>query len=567
MRNGVRTGFWRAGFTLLLGSALVSCGASGNGGSATSGGGSSAPASSTLGSSSGTSSTSTSSRGSSGTAGSSGSSGNASSSNGGSGSSSVAGSSSSGSSGGSGCGTNLLANPSFATNTNGWMGYQSTLTQVANSSAPGGPYAALVTEASAANNGSGFSIQGNPATVPSATAGNSYTATGYVAASAQSSVGKTIQLVLREEDSGGNIVQLWIATSTLTTSFQELATSATVQNSGDSLDLYVFQSDSAAGDAFFAADLTFEQACSASSSGGGGSSSGGVSSSSRSSGGTSSSSSGSGTSSSSSGSGTSSSSSGSGGTQAQCPCATAPAMPTAVPSGYTRIFGEDFNTAATVGNFDNVYGTEFGEYIGPAPQPDGSEAAYVPTEVLSVANGSLFYDLHTDSSGTPVAAAPQPMNSQGFLYGQVGIAIKMDSETEPQNYKIAFLLWPTTGAWTNEVDFAETQPDLDVDFSVNSLLTDNSPNFDLTDGNQDTGVNLTDGMYHTFLVTWTATALTVSIDGITKATFSAGSGADPAQQMRVSLQAEGWIPGGNNAISPASAAVVEVPYIYINQYN
>jgi len=242
-------------------------------------------------------------------------------------------------------------------------------------------------------------------------------------------------------------------------------------------------------------------------------------------------------------------------------------MPAAAPSGYSRIFTEDFTTNAPVGDFDNVYGSEFGEYDSPAPQPDGSDAAYAPNEVLSAANGSMYYDLHTDSSGTPVVAAPQPMNSGGFEYGQVGMAIRLDSETGPQNYKIAFLMWPTTGAWTNEVDFAETQPSLGDDIGVNSLLSNDEPNFDQADANQDAGVNLNDGKYHTFLVDWTPTALTVSIDGVVKATFPASSGADPAQAMRVSLQAEGWIPGGSGAISPSSTAVVEVPYIYINQWN
>jgi Carbohydrate binding domain/Glycosyl hydrolases family 16 len=438
---------------------------------------------------------------------------------------------------------NLIANWSFESatvGTSGWQGWQSTLRRVANADAPNGHYVALVTEAS----GEGYSIQDNPNTIPSAVAGTTYAATAYAAAASASAAGKTVSLVLREEDANGNIVMLWPVSTTLTTTFQQLQTSATVQNSGDSLDIYIYQGGSTAGDAFFADAITLLA-------GGGGGSPPTVDAGQPDA----------------STTVTITTPDSGAGTQNQCPCTTAPAMPTDVPSGYTRIFAEDFDTNATVGNFDNVYGSEFGEYVGPAPQPDGSEAAYVPTEVLSVANGSLYYDLHTDSSGTPVAAAPQPMSEQGFLYGQVGIAIRMDSETEPQNYKIAFLLWPTTGAWTNEVDFAETQPDLDVDFSINSLLTNNAPNFDLTDGNEDTGVNLTDGKYHTFLVTWTPAALTVSIDGVTKATFSAGSGADPAQEMRVSLQAEGWIPGGNAAIAPASAAVVEVPYIYINQYN
>ena len=247
------------------------------------------------------------------------------------------------------------------------------------------------------------------------------------------------------------------------------------------------------------------------------------------------------------------------------PAGAKPVMPATAPSGYTRLFTGTFPTNAPVGQFDNIYGSQWGEYTGPAPQPDGSQAAYNPSEVLSVSNGSLFYNLHTDSSGTAVAAAPQVDNYAGFLYGQVGLAVKLDSESGPQGYKIAFLMWPTSGSWTNEVDFAETQTNFAQDFAVSSLLTNDSPNFSSLD-NGDTGVNLMDNKYHVFLVTWTPTALTVSIDGVTKATFPASSGADPAQQMRVSLQAEGQL-GGNTSISPASQATIEVPWVYINTMN
>ena len=241
----------------------------------------------------------------------------------------------------------------------------------------------------------------------------------------------------------------------------------------------------------------------------------------------------------------------------------APPIPTAVPTGFTRTFTEDFNTPAAVGSFDSIYGSAFDEYTGCCSTNKVTQ--YSPSTVLSVANGSMYYDLHS-SGGQSYAAAPQPWSEKSFLYGQYGMSVRLDSSTGP-GYKIAFLLWPETGAWSNEVDFPEVDPDFTAPVRAASL--NYSPNgdgangFDTSQDNLNTGVYLNDGKYHTFLLDWEPGKITATIDGKVVATFT-GS-AVPSQAMRLSLQAEGWINQG--AVPTSTVDVLEVPWVYINTYN
>lgn len=236
----------------------------------------------------------------------------------------------------------------------------------------------------------------------------------------------------------------------------------------------------------------------------------------------------------------------------------APAMPTAVPSGFSRVFSEDFNTPAALGSFDSVYGSQFGEYTGCCSTNGFTQ--YSSAKVLSVSNGSMFYKLHSEN-GTSYAAAPQPWNENSFLYGQVGMSVKLDSTNGP-GYKIAFLLWPATNQWTNEVDFPEVDPDFTAPIRAVSLNTTTANGSHTFCGPLDTGYHLTDGKYHTFLLTWTPGAMSASIDGQVVENFPAS--CIPSQAMRVSLQAEGWINQG--AVPSGTVDNLEVPYVYINKY-
>lgn len=241
----------------------------------------------------------------------------------------------------------------------------------------------------------------------------------------------------------------------------------------------------------------------------------------------------------------------------------APSIPTAVPSGFTRAFTEDFNTPAALGSFDSVYGNMFGEYTGCCSTNKFTQ--YSSAKVLYVQNGSMYYKLHSEGS-TSYAAAPQPWNEKSFLYGQVGISVRLDSSNGP-GYKIAFLLWPATNDWSNEVDFPEVDPDFTAPVRAASL--NYSPNgegengFDTSQDNLNTGVYLTDNKYHTFLLNWTPGNITATIDGKVVATFT-GS-AVPSQAMRLSLQAEGWINQGS--VPTSTTDILEVPWVYINTHN
>jgi hypothetical protein len=235
-----------------------------------------------------------------------------------------------------------------------------------------------------------------------------------------------------------------------------------------------------------------------------------------------------------------------------------PTMPTAVPAGFTRVFSEDFNTPAPLGSFNAVYGGVFGEYDG--SQSTNGFTKYDSTKVLYVQNGSLYYYLHSEN-GQSYAAAPQPWKFKSFLYGQVGMSVRLDYSTGP-GYKIAFLLWPATNQWSNEVDFPEVDPDFTVPVRAVSLNTTAAKGSHTFSGASNTGVLLTDNNYHTFLLDWEPGKMTASIDGKVVENFPAKS--IPTQPMRLSLQAEGWIHQGS--IPASTTDILEVPWVYINTY-
>jgi hypothetical protein len=249
-----------------------------------------------------------------------------------------------------------------------------------------------------------------------------------------------------------------------------------------------------------------------------------------------------------------------------------PSIPTVVPSGFTRNFTEDFNTDCPVGSFPAGCSAYSGIFN---PGYDGDTttfgtAVYSSTKVLSVSNGSLiFYDHNVN--GTNYAAVPIPATNGGttydsFLYGQVGLALKATTSGGAA-YKIAFLLWPASNQWSNEVDFPEVDPDLTSPIRAVSL--NYSPNgdgangFNGNGGTSNTGYSFNDGKYHTFLLDWEPGILTFYIDGNKVATIT-GAGV-PSQPMRYTLQNEGQ---DTTAPGPATAtATLTMPYFYINTLN
>ncbi|WP_395813000.1 glycoside hydrolase family 16 protein [Archangium minus] len=145
--------------------------------------------------------------------------------------------------------SNLVSNPSFETGTAGWASWQGTLLRETSTAAPGGSYVARVTRST----GTLYSLDDSPDTVPSAVAGTRYEASASVAAGSSSAVGKPLVIVLRERNASGAIVSVWESEPvSLKTTFQTLSVQATVQQTGDTLDVYLLQDNAVAGDAFLA---------------------------------------------------------------------------------------------------------------------------------------------------------------------------------------------------------------------------------------------------------------------------------------------------------------------------
>ncbi|MFP2926966.1 family 16 glycosylhydrolase [Pyxidicoccus sp. 3LG] len=149
---------------------------------------------------------------------------------------------------------NFLPNPSFESGLTGWASWQGSLSRVAHASAPDGAYVARVARTA----GDMYSLDDSPDAVASTTVGTVYRASAYVAAGNTGTVGKPAVLVVRERNASGATVGYAEAQVSLSTAFQHLTVDTTVQQSGNTLDVYVLQSSATSGNVFLADALTLE---------------------------------------------------------------------------------------------------------------------------------------------------------------------------------------------------------------------------------------------------------------------------------------------------------------------
>lgn len=133
--------------------------------------------------------------------------------------------------------TNLTTNPSFEVWTQGWAS-QGPIKRIADSKAVDGDFIARVS----APSGGVFTVIDSPRTVQSVVAGHNYKASVYVRAGSAATVGKSLQVKIREWNmaSGGVGTMIKEAASaglTLSTSFQPVTVTFQGQQSGNQLDI------------------------------------------------------------------------------------------------------------------------------------------------------------------------------------------------------------------------------------------------------------------------------------------------------------------------------------------
>ena len=209
-------------------------------------------------------------------------------------------------------------------------------------------------------------------------------------------------------------------------------------------------------------------------------------------------------------------------------------MPVGDMPGWHQIVAQDFDTSVPLGSFPgSAYRSSFYAYNGYADT--SGNGLYSPAKVLSVQNGSLNWNLHTEN-GRPLVGAvvPEvPRTGWGQTYGRYSVRFRSDIAV---GYKLAFLLWPDSDNWAEgEIDFPEVD-DLDTGSRIYANLYP-AGRSDLTGGSIgfQSGVAAAGSGWHVATIEWLPSRLRYILDGATLGTTTVGV---PTTPMHWVLQVE-----------------------------
>ncbi|XAS67075.1 glycoside hydrolase family 16 protein [Micrococcaceae bacterium Sec5.7] len=221
-------------------------------------------------------------------------------------------------------------------------------------------------------------------------------------------------------------------------------------------------------------------------------------------------------------------------------------MPVGDLPGWKQVFTEDFNKGdVPVGAFPgDAYSARWSAgYPDGTPdtagQQSGGRSAYFPSKVLSVKNGLLDWDLHSEN-GVSMGAAPWPKipnsssgpgrdNSQ--LYGRY--SVRFMAESLP-GFKTAWLLWPDSGQWPQdgEIDFPEGDLAKTIYGAVH-FRGDDPKAFEMFES------HTTFTSWHVATMEWSPGNVEFFLDG---KKIGVGTTATPTTPMHYILQSESCLP-------------------------
>lgn len=211
-------------------------------------------------------------------------------------------------------------------------------------------------------------------------------------------------------------------------------------------------------------------------------------------------------------------------------------MPEGDLAGWKQIYKENFTKNLPLGgNYSNersnpfmtLYSSTFKRvYSDNAPdtagKTEGKPSVYYPSKVLSVKDGVLIKNVHSETIGgkvKPLAAGlfanVNPADSDGArLYGKFTIRFRVyaNNSTSLSGFKMAWLLWPKSQQWPRdgEIDFPEGNFH-DVIFAAHHRQGGTSGN------DQDLFFSKTkflDGKWHTASMEWLPNRMTFILDGV-----------------------------------------------------
>jgi beta-glucanase (GH16 family) len=191
-------------------------------------------------------------------------------------------------------------------------------------------------------------------------------------------------------------------------------------------------------------------------------------------------------------------------------------MPTGDTPGWHQVFADNFTQNVPLGSFPAAVASKWGNSY-----PDGwtdttKNGTYMPSKVVSIANGVMNLNLHTEN-GVHMVAAPVPTipgapgSEGGLLYGRYVIRFRADAVP---GYKTAWLLWPDSETWPadGEIDFPEG--------NLNGTMGGFVHHQGATSGSDQAAfsTHVTYTGWHTATLTWLPSGVTFQLDGQTVGT-------------------------------------------------
>jgi beta-glucanase (GH16 family) len=225
-------------------------------------------------------------------------------------------------------------------------------------------------------------------------------------------------------------------------------------------------------------------------------------------------------------------------------------MPTGDVPGWHQVFADNFTQNVPVGQFPGAVSSSWGNSYPDGWKDTSGAGTYMPSKVVSIANGVMNLNLHTEN-GVHMVAAPVP-TLPTMTYGRYVIRFRSDAIP---GYKTAWLLWPDSEVWPHdgEIDF----PEGNLTGSVWGVVHHQGSTSGSDQALFSTHVTYTG--WHTATLTWLPSAVTFQLDGRTVGTTRIRI---PNTPMHLVIQSETSIGGPPPANSAAGNIQIDWLAIY-----
>ena len=181
------------------------------------------------------------------------------------------------------------------------------------------------------------------------------------------------------------------------------------------------------------------------------------------------------------------------------------AAPTAAVRGWRPVYVEDFPVRNATGTFPSAGYQKHWDVYADGWKDTSHNGTYMPSQVLSVHDGVLDYDIHS-AGGKHLVAAPWLTDTAGTRFGRYSIRFRAD---ELPGYKTAWLLWPDSERWPQdgEIDFPE------ADLGRGDTISAFSHHASARGGQDQYATKATAHGWHTATVEWVPGKVTFFLDG------------------------------------------------------